>query len=327
MAATKLASPTVPSVEDGFVLSRIGASTPFEMAKPGPMAEAGNPPGTSPQPEPGDWDIPPLRGLDDVLFGTAQRDEMFGGWGNDKLYGRGGDDFLDGGWGGDWLYGEDGDDTLHGRQGDDHLFGGDGNDHLAGQEGNDALYGGAGDDDLFGYDGDDYLSGGDGADKLEGLGGNDILVGGDGDDKLHGLAGDDILLGGAGNDIFQGFAGHDVMWGGAGADTFTFYIGPGCSDYLVGDNVIADFEAADRIDAIGMTAGTMANYAERQVVPGTDLDAIAQGNFAANSALRYLFVTDGADGYLFFHETGAADTMVTLQGLGSPSDFSWTNII
>ncbi|SDG93972.1 calcium-binding protein [Alloyangia pacifica] len=79
---------------------------------------------------------------DDLLVGTVERDDFFGGPGADVLIGRGGGDYLDGQAGDDFVSGVDADgaetvgDTLVGNAGDDILFGDEG-DHLAGGAGND----------------------------------------------------------------------------------------------------------------------------------------------------------------------------------------------
>lgn len=123
-------------------------------------------------------------GLDNVIFGNAAANELYGGAGNDEIFGRAGDDAL---------------------------FGGDGNDHLVGGLGADLLFGGAG---------NDILSGGAGADNLYGGDGNDVLGGGAGADHLYGGLGNDTLLGGAGTDFLDGGLGADVMQGGAGSDVY-----------------------------------------------------------------------------------------------------------
>lgn len=64
----------------------------------------------------------------DLLFGTAARDQISGGSGNDHLFG---------GTGGDWLMGEAGRDHLRGGAGRDLLMGGTGRDIMTGGSGND----------------------------------------------------------------------------------------------------------------------------------------------------------------------------------------------
>lgn len=100
-------------------------------------------------------------GDDPLLEGTEADNILYGGAGSDSIYGKGGDDLLFGGQGNDTLHGDDGNDVLHGGQGDDTLYGGAGNDVLYGGAGSDTLYGGEG-NDLLHYEAIDYLDGGSG---------------------------------------------------------------------------------------------------------------------------------------------------------------------
>ncbi len=83
---------------------------------------------------------------DDILRGTAGRDNIEGKGGDDELRGRAGNDDLDGDRGNDKLYGGTGSDDLDGEAGNDSLFGGAERDRLDGGAGNDRLNGGAGRD-------------------------------------------------------------------------------------------------------------------------------------------------------------------------------------
>lgn len=103
----------------------------------------------------------------DVLYGTMDRDSIFGG---------SGDDIIEG------FYGED---KLIGNTGHDSLFGGNGTDLLKGGPGNDVIDGGKGDDNIFGGSGDDLIKGGKG---------DDILSGGTGSDKFKKNKGDDTIV-------------------------------------------------------------------------------------------------------------------------------------
>lgn len=98
---------------------------------------------------------------------------------------------------------------------------------------------------LTGTEEDDYILGVKRAETLEGLGGNDQLVGGHGNDKLYGGEGDDILDGGKNSDYLEG---------GAGADTFRFAEWHHSNEYY-GPDLIADFEAQDKIDISQMGTG------------------------------------------------------------------------
>ena len=69
--------------------------------------------------------------------------------------GGGGDDLMYGDAKNNAMFGGDGDDFVSGQQGNDTLEGGAGNDSLLGGIGDDTLIGGAGNDDLYGYKGAD----------------------------------------------------------------------------------------------------------------------------------------------------------------------------
>lgn len=172
---------------------------------------------------------------DNYLAGTGERDDQFGGRGDDNLDGGGGDDRL---------FGESGNDTAYGGAGDDSLFGGDGSDWLDLATGDDLGEGGAGRDSITGGEGVDTLTGGNDADILHGdeaetnwqQAFNDGLDGGEGDDTLAGGAGDDRLTGGAGSDAFRLTFG--AYWSYSGLSLASETI-----------DTVTDFDAeADRID-------------------------------------------------------------------------------
>ena len=137
----------------------------------------------------------------DTQTGTAGRDTLKGGSGDDVISGRGGDDVLNGG---------SGDDTLSGGDGDDVLGGGSGDDLLSGGDGDDVLGGGSGDDRLDGGDGDDVMTGGSG---------DDVFVFSEGDDRVTDfqLGEDSIDLSGLGITA-QSFASRVVI-SQSGTDT------------------------------------------------------------------------------------------------------------
>ncbi|MGR3501849.1 hypothetical protein [Pseudaestuariivita sp.] len=202
-------------------------------------------------------DLVYLGGGDDAFYDTGQagsagRDVVFGGLGNDTLQGRGGADRLDGGPGNDRINGRQGDDSLIGGDGNDRMTGGAGDDTMSGGDnadvmfggagadsvngggGNDAIRSGAGADAVWGGAGDDSVWGGSGADRIwlaggddaffdsgqAGEAGRDTVFAGDGNDTLRGGGGNDNLYGENGNDILQGGGGSDRLFGGAGNDTF-----------------------------------------------------------------------------------------------------------
>ena len=86
-------------------------------------------------------------GMDDVIMGDANVNELYGGAGDDELtaVANTGADA-----GPDVLIGGAGDDTLTGSTGADVLMGGDGHDTITGDTGNDRIVGGAGDDVMTG---------------------------------------------------------------------------------------------------------------------------------------------------------------------------------
>ena len=83
-----------------------------------------------------------------IIQGTANSENLRGGFGNDTISGLAGDDTIDGQAGSDTLYGGDGNDNLTGNFGDDTLYGGAGNDTLTDDQGANTLDGGDGNDNL-----------------------------------------------------------------------------------------------------------------------------------------------------------------------------------
>ncbi len=229
------------------------------------------------------------------------RDEVYGGAGNDTI--RTGDDQ-------DMVYGGTGADTIDAGVDDDVIEGGDGDDTLIGNEGNDTIFGGTGNDtingdlpsgqanalniadvdgDLVTDNGQDTIFGGDGNDTINGGDDADTLFGGTGDDVLDGGIDDDVVFGGAGNDVITGGQGADALSGGADADTF---IGGNGGDAVDGgsegdDNDTLDltgsavdfitFTSADREDGVvTFQDGTTMTFAEIENVipcftPGTTI--------------------------------------------------------
>ena len=93
-------------------------------------------------------------GMDDVIMGDANVNELYGGAGDDELTAVA--NTVDGA-GPDVLIGGAGDDTLMGSTGADVLMGGDGHDTITGDTGNDRIVGGAGDDVMTGNTGLDIF--------------------------------------------------------------------------------------------------------------------------------------------------------------------------
>lgn len=184
-----------------------------------------------------------------TLLGSAARNRLWGGAGDDLVEGRDGADTLLGGAGNDTLLGGAGDDSIVPGAGADYLDGGLGNDAVSYADAASAVIvqlfagvgqGGAAGDTILGFETligsgfADSLEGTQRADRLEGLagddtiiafGGNDTVLGGAGNDRLVGGPGDDSLLGGAGDDRLEGADGDDIMDGGEGADTLVGFTG------------------------------------------------------------------------------------------------------
>lgn len=184
-------------------------------------------------------------GGNDVLVGTANRDSLYAGPGNDWLDGNGARY-------GDWLAGGPGNDTYVIRSSYDaisegpdagrdtvlvtvptytmpanvevlyqapedqyqvnwgSMTGNSLNNEMSGNQSNNTLYGGYGNDSLWGNQGDDKLYGGENSDKIAGGEGNDFLDGGPGNDTMWGEAG---------NDVFKDLLGYNTIVGGLGDDT------------------------------------------------------------------------------------------------------------
>ena len=286
-------------------------------------------------------------GGDDRIWGGFGDDVMYGGWGDDVIKpalpeadipGDWGYDEAHGGLGSDnldfrntthhvALYGDENGDFLIGGSAWDYLDGGSGDDHIWGFGGDDKIWGGSENDWVYAGDGEDFLSGGKGVDHLFGDGENDVIWAEDGDDYAYG---------GYGNDELQGGDGRDELWGGSGHDKFMFHMGD--SDPSNPDH-ITDFQATayrwvgayDTIDMMDGPAGSVSNYVALSIgSTGGGYDAAKNSAEAIiGGATRYVFVTDGVDGYLFSDEfgNGSVDNGIVLEGLNSPSDFSFSNIL
>ena len=200
----------------------------------------------------------------------------------------------------DVIFGTDNKDIIGGTAASDVIFGGDGNDVIRGGAGNDLLLGGNGNDtfdESSNAFGDDTIDGGDGNDTIVDFNGINVLRGGNGDDLI---GGNGTLYGGAGNDTFiylaSGGGASDTLYGEAGADVFTIIP----FDVVVFADRIADFDAtsstADLItvnflvdEMIGWTGG----YAD---------SLFAQGYVRftqSGSDARLQFDRDGAAGAAF----------------------------
>lgn len=221
----------------------------------------------------------------DLIYGDASFNELWGLAGNDHLIGHVGEDYL---------YGGDGDDHLEskgvtGRMWDNWddfgtLYGGDGSDRLEGSAASDVI-------DTGGDDGDiDYAYGGDGNDSIS-AGPGDVANGGGGSDHLsislsgltsgvtidYGTAGDlNALYSSLLSATFTGFESFSV-WGtehddviaasaaglafsaGGGNDTLT---GKAGADSLFGGAGDDTVRGGDQGDTLGGDAGSDFVYGE-----------------------------------------------------------------
>ncbi|MGK9169198.1 M10 family metallopeptidase C-terminal domain-containing protein [Inquilinus limosus] len=204
-----------------------------------------------------------------TVIGTAYKDVLFGGAGNDTISADDGDR-VDGGAGDDTIVSFGGAARLDGGSGIDtvsyapawssvtvDLSAGKGTEgdvlvgieNITGGHGNDTLIGNAGANVLQGQDGDDLLRGGAGADRLDGGAGIDTAgydfastgvtvdlstgKGTAGEALGDILVGIENLVGGQGNDTLTGDAGANVLQGGNGDDVMR---GGAGADRLDGGN-------------------------------------------------------------------------------------------
>jgi Ca2+-binding RTX toxin-like protein len=314
-----------------------------------------------------DDDLILAHGGDDEVNGYGGCDQLFGMSGDDDLSGGAGADYLDGGAGHDmatYRHSPAG-VFVYLNSGQGFGFGGDAEgdtlvsiERVTGSEYDDLLSahysvaghflnGGGGNDTLVGGEGDDTLVGGEGRDFLMGGGGGDFLYAGPGslnggDGELYAGPGSNSLNGGDGEDyLFSGMVS-DRLTGGNDCDTFVFeaaevriheYAVESTSTSPASDpDNITDFEARD--DLIDMNiAGTATNYIETAL--GYNAGYLAAKSWAetampgGNGLLRFGFVTDGVNGYLFGDLDGDQyiETGVVLEGLTSLNDFHHSHIL
>lgn len=115
--------------------------------------------------------------------------------------------------------------ALSGFFGNDSIYGGDGGDTISGGAGKDSIRGQGGNDVIEGGEQDDFIEGNDGADTIRGGGGNDSIYA-----QSSSLTGNedntddnanDALFGDDGNDKLFGNGGNDTLDGGDGFDTMS----------------------------------------------------------------------------------------------------------
>ncbi len=243
------------------------------------------------------------------IIGTAHRDVLESGPGNDTLAGRGGNDVfvfhpdfgspaaaaaaaaptvkvdvIKGGYGvRDILLIEHPDGAPHtdslGLQKYSIFIGAKGvindNDNLAQAiaklDGIEDVRGSRAGESIYGSSVGNRLWGAGGDDEIFGRGGDDHLFGGRGFDQMSGGAGRDVLNGGPGRDILDGGVGNDTLTGGRGPDLFYFDTRPNA--HYQGHDTIADFDAAhDRVHLFG------AVHADIQVSVSNGNTVIDYGN-------------------------------------------------
>ncbi|MBU9698758.1 heme peroxidase [Rhodobacteraceae bacterium HSP-20] len=193
----------------------------------------------------GDTDyIKYLGGEHVVIGGTAERDIIVSGAGDDGLWGYAGDDDIEGGFGVDHIHGGEGSDlitdmgtdvgaadVLKGEGGDDLINGGMGLDLIFGGSGRDVLAGGDEAKDVFAGQDDDFVraaSGGggiyygnEGNDWLEGQGNMNTLTGDNSELFFNSrVIGHDVMLAGENDTDFDAESGDDIMTAGTGVNRF-----------------------------------------------------------------------------------------------------------
>ena len=287
-----------------------------------------------------------IREANDEMHGTDAGDVFFSGGGNDTIYAGGGADDVNAGSGNDTIYAQAYGSTVSGAWGNDAVHAGDGNDgiyyglttssvSLFGDNGDDVIVGGSGNDKIWGGADNDWIMGGNGNDSIYGDG-----TAGAGNDIIYGWNGNDYIFGGGGNDEIWGGRGADYLHGDGGADTFKLNAGDSGLHYDYAD-VIYDFAPTfdrgfpgDTIDFVGTEKGTFSNFGHATINTSQDADYKVEYEHALTSAnaamlnhpgVKYEFVTDGQDGWLFADTDGdhRLDTGIELRGV---TDMHYWNI-
>ena len=214
-------------------------------------------------------------GANGAFTGTAGRDIIRGGRGDDYMLASAGGDVFDGGAGENWVSysetsagvnanlttgrgsgglaqgdtyiaitglvgAENGANTLTGDRHANSLIGGNAADTIRGEAGDDFILGSEGNDDLFGGDGDDIVFGDEGDDTVRGEAGDDVIGGGTGDDTVEGGDGNDHLYGSQGDDDLFGGTGEDVLYYGGDDDETTAIDENGVDSFDGGFDVVND---------------------------------------------------------------------------------------
>lgn len=240
-----------------------------------------------------------LSAYDDVAYGNAVLNELYGLGGRDYLFG------LDHN---DRLYGGDGDDVLFGGNGADQLDGGAGFDFAAYD---DAAYAGF----VVSLASPSINTGVAAGDTFAGIEG---LILGVGDDVAHGDAGANTIYGRAGNDTIYGREGRDNLFGEAGADRFVFNVTPSSPN----SDTVFDFVSGT--DKIGLS-----NALYGAAETSTGAIRLAQGVGIKPQAAVGIVLFDNGTKLLSYDPDGtgatAAIPIATLSGLPGVAlaDFFW----
>jgi Ca2+-binding RTX toxin-like protein len=247
-----------------------------------------------------------------VLGGTAGKDVIRAGAGDDTLWGDGGNDVLHGGAGADAVIGGDGHDRIAGGPGDDFV---------KGAAGNDVMSGGVGSDLLVGLEGRDLIRAGSGDDEVFGGLEGDIINGGAGDDELLGNEGDDWIRGGQGDDEITGDNGNP--FGPPLPDVDTAVFSGVSSNYTITHNADGTIMVSDTVGADG--TDTLRNIERLQFA---DQTILAEGSAEPSSPVSItpdeLAIlsddTDADEAATFFtngaESQAAADLLIVPTGAG-----------
>lgn len=191
--------------------------------------------------------------------------------------------------------------------------------------GNDTVYAADTSTNLFfyGMTGNDYFVGSHG---------RDTAYGDENNDTLYGRGNSDYLYGGSGSDHLYGGTGSDVLFGGTNGGTDYFHFAKGDSNAIRGQNDwIKDWNGSyDYIDS--SIKGTSSNYAE-QSTSATNMTS-ARSLVENNNNLNYkdhvfMYNSNTDTGYLFSDLDGdyKFETGVIIEGAGSSSDMTWSDIL
>lgn len=215
---------------------------------------------------------------DDLVKGTAYRDDLYGFAGNDQVVGGDGYDLLDGG---------SGADAMTGGRRDDHYYVDDAQDvvvELAAEGPRDTVHSSVDMTLPDHVENLDLL----GTAAIDGFGNraDNEITGNAGNNVLAGRNGSDTLSGGRGLDTLEGGAGSDLMRGAAGADVFR-YARPTDSMGSSADQIRDFVHGSDRVDlsVLDANAGTAGNDSFEFIGgSGFSSDASGQVRFIYNSA-------------------------------------------